>query len=131
MCACVFIHLDVWLIHDLLFYLIVSSRASHIKLESFLLRWRGVLSVGVVYLLEKFWRLLHDGFGRQIKTQFEGLRSPLEILVPSFGLHIHESFLTSIFVDFRLLLDSMHFILSFLDGLFWFEMVSLWHLFLL
>ena len=34
-CACLFVRLDVWLIHDLLFHSIVSSRASPIEVESF------------------------------------------------------------------------------------------------
>ena len=34
-CACVFVRLDVWLIHDILFHLIVSSRPSPIEVGSF------------------------------------------------------------------------------------------------
>ena len=32
--ACIFVCLNVWLIHELLFHLIISSRASPIKVES-------------------------------------------------------------------------------------------------
>ena len=100
----------------------------------FLLRRRGIYWRGIDCLLGRFCGFLRDGFGRQIKTQSEGLGSPLEILIPSSRLYIYEMFLTKwifIFTDFRLLLDLMHLILSFRDGLFLFEMVALLHVFLL
>ena len=110
-CACLFVRLDVWLIHDLLFHSIVSSRASPIEVESFSTEVKrsfigGELTIswGNVVDFER------DSFGRQIKTQFGGLRCPLEILVPSCRLFMHESFSTSIFTDFRLFfgLDAFH-----------------------